>query len=223
MPRDLRLPEGPRGSSFFPFSADLAYVRFLRLGRQFVAAPTFSAKPLRGCHLVEQIAGKPRKLTFPTTKAQILAGGVPARAASKPIGRKLSITIAYWAATIRRAAQFRRRWAWASRDSSSRCSSRRLGWAATRRSGRRTSKAAVSPGSMAAIRRSTSVKYDHGFGTAKTCVFPRTKYNLRLSLSRTRASWKVLCLKPTCSFGQPLGPSRPWVHACGGSCGLSRY
>ena len=32
---------------------------FLRLGRQFVAAPTFSAKPLRGCHLVKQIAGKP--------------------------------------------------------------------------------------------------------------------------------------------------------------------
>jgi hypothetical protein len=34
-------------------------VGFLKLGRQFVAAPTFSAKPLQSCHLVKQIAGKP--------------------------------------------------------------------------------------------------------------------------------------------------------------------
>jgi hypothetical protein len=61
----------------------------------------------------------------------------------------------------RRAARFRRRRAWASRDSSSRCSSRCSGCSATQRSGNRASRAAVSPGAIAAIRRSTSVNYGH--------------------------------------------------------------
>jgi len=38
----------------------------------------------------------------------------------------------YWAAARRRAVRFRWRRAWAARDSSSRCSSRCAGWAATR-------------------------------------------------------------------------------------------
>lgn len=50
---------------------------------------------------------------------------------------------------VRRAARFRRRRAWASRDSSSRCSSRCSGRSASQRSGSKASKAAVSPGAMA--------------------------------------------------------------------------
>ena len=43
-------------------------------------------------------------------------------------------------------------------NSISRCSSRCSGWAATQRSGNSSSRVAVAPGAMAAIRRSTSVK-----------------------------------------------------------------
>jgi hypothetical protein len=34
-------------------------VGFLKLDRQFAAAPTFPAKPLRNCRLVKRIVGKP--------------------------------------------------------------------------------------------------------------------------------------------------------------------
>ena len=54
--------------------------------------------------------------------------------------------IAYCVVAMRRAARFRRRRAWASRDSSSRCFSRCSGWAATQRSGSKVPRAAVSPG-----------------------------------------------------------------------------
>ena len=39
-------------------SAGSRTLGFLELGQQFVAAPIFSAKTLRGCHLVKQIVGK---------------------------------------------------------------------------------------------------------------------------------------------------------------------
>jgi hypothetical protein len=48
-----------------------------------------------------------QKFGFSTPSSRIRGG--PARAVPKPNGRKLIITIAYWATAIRRAARFRRR------------------------------------------------------------------------------------------------------------------
>ena len=63
------------------------------------------------------------------------------------VGNRQRIASGYETAD-RRTARFRRRRTRASRDSSSRCSSRCSGWAATQRSGSKASRAAVSPGAM---------------------------------------------------------------------------
>ena len=68
-------------------------------------------------------------------------------AAVKTLRNRQRIASGYETAD-RRTARFRRRRTRASRDSSSRCSSRCSGWAATQRSGSKASRAAVSPGAM---------------------------------------------------------------------------
>jgi hypothetical protein len=60
-----------------------------------------------------------------------------------PGSNRQRIIITYERTAARRIARFRRRRAWVSRDSSSRCSSRCSGWAATQRSGSKASRAAV--------------------------------------------------------------------------------
>lgn len=132
-------------------------LRFLTICGPFDAFPDFPCKPSPRLPSRQTNRRKAVRTEVSNNEGTDTSGGCLARAVPKPSERNLSI--AYWATAIRRAARFRRRRAWASRDSSSRCSSRCSGWAASQRSGSRASKAAVSPGSMAAIRRGTSVRY----------------------------------------------------------------
>jgi len=103
---------------------------------------------------------------------------------------------------MRRAARFRRRRVWASWGSSSRCSSRCSGWAATRRSGSRASRAAVSWGAIAGRRRSASVRYGH----------TSTQFRLAIAASRhgtmpgAALPWRRT---PQCSVHWPVDGQSP--------------
>ncbi len=133
-------------------------------------------------------------MRFSTPSNRIWVG--KASATPKPNGHKVRINIAYWATAIRRSARFWRRRAWASRDSSSRCSSRCSGWAANQRSGSRASRAAVSPGAMAAIRRSTSVKYGHTSTQFRRALC--TSVYRRVTMMRVIGRWRFMAATDCC-------------------------
>ena len=69
-------------------------VRFLTLGRQFVAAPTFSARPTPRLPSRQTNRRKAVKTEVSDNERTDTFGGGPARATLKPNGRKLRIAIA---------------------------------------------------------------------------------------------------------------------------------